>query len=362
VSFRFYDFFAGAGLATLGLRGAWHCIWANDISARKAAVYTGNFGAGHFVLGDVTRISADALPRPAEMAWASFPCQDLSLAGWRKGLSGERSGVFWAFWRLMRDLAGRRERPPLVVIENVAGLLYGDSFTGLCEAMASLQMQLGALVIDARRFVPQSRPRVFLVALDDRIDCSRWTCHEPIPAWTPAALLRAWRRLPAPVQERWRWWSLPVPAAPIPPAAEMIENDGAWHTPEQTQALLDLMNQANRCKVQNAGRQGGRHVGFLYKRIRKDGQRAEVRFDGLSGCLRTPEGGSSRQTVMIVENGSVRTRLLSAREAARLMGVPDSFVLPDRYSEAYHAMGDGVVAPVVSWLSDHLLVPLARLT
>ncbi len=134
VRFRFYDFFAGAGLATLGLRDSWQCVWANDIAPQKRAVYAANFGDDHLVPGDVALITTDQLPKPAEMAWASFPCQDLSLAGWRKGLSAERSGVFWAFWRIMHDLALSEERPPIIVIENVVGLLYGDSFTGLCEA------------------------------------------------------------------------------------------------------------------------------------------------------------------------------------------------------------------------------------
>lgn len=89
-------------------------------------------------------------------------------------------------------------------------------------------------------------------------------------------------------------------------------------------------------------------------------QRAEVRFDESSGCLRTPAGGSSRQTVLLVEGGRVRSRLLSPREAARLMGVPEDYPLPSNYNEAYHLFGDGLVVPVVSWLEQHLLRPLAR--
>ena len=357
---RFYDFFAGAGLATLGLRHSWQCVWANDISPRKAAVYTANFGSGHFMLGDVAQVAATQLPQPVEMAWASFPCQDLSLAGWRRGLAAERSGVFWAFWRILRDLAVRNQRPPIVVIENVVGLLYGDSFPGLCEAMASLGMQFGALVIDARHFVPQSRPRVFLIAVDGSIDCSAFTLDQPIPAWTPGALMEAHNRLPNDMRSSWRWWRLPAPEPLRRSIAEVIE-DQPCHSPQQTQALLGMMSNINREKIDRAVQFPTRQVGFLYKRIREGAQRAEVRFDGLSGCLRTPRGGSSRQTVVIVENGRIRTRLLSPREAARLMGVPDSFVLPDRYNDAYKAMGDGVVAPVVSWLSDHLLRPLSEL-
>lgn len=360
---RFYDFFAGAGLATLGLSASWRCVWANDLSPRKAAVYRRNFGGDHFRLGDVAEISAAELPGPVEMAWASFPCQDLSLAGWRKGLAAERSGVFWAFWRMMRELAARGRRPGLVALENVPGLLYGDGFSGLCQAMAALDMQFGALVMDAARFLPQSRPRVFLVAVDRRVDCTAFAADAPHPTWSPRALIAAQARLPKAMQALWRWWRLPAPRAGAPGIAGIVEENPArlaWHTPEQTAALMAMMSAANRDKIAEAQRADGRRIGFLYKRMRQEGQRAEVRFDGVSGCLRTPGGGSSRQTVMIVEEGSVRSRLLSPREAARLMGVPDWFVLPERYNDAYRAMGDGVAVPVVEWLSEHLLRPLAE--
>ena len=325
-------------------------------------MYTRNFGKDNFVLGDVARINAASLPRPVKMAWSSFPCQDLSLAGWRNGITAKHSGVFWAFWRLMHDLA--RERPPMIVVENVTGLLYGDSFTGLCEAIAALGMQFGALVMDASQFLPQSRSRVFLVALDERVDCSSLVSMQPVPNWAPKALLKAYERLTGSVRALWRWWWLPLPEEPRPSIAGMIEEEPTlvdWNTSEQTQRLLDMMSDSNKEKVQKAVRARHRQIGFLYKRIRNDRQRAEVRFDGVAGCLRTPQGGSSRQTVVVIEDGSVRTRLLSPREAARLMGVPDSFALPDHYNNAYKAMGDAVAVPVVSWLSEKLLLPMAML-
>lgn len=360
---KFYDFFAGAGMATLGLSSRWECIWANDIDERKATVYRERFGDEHFVRDDVANISAASLPRPAHLAWASFPCQDLSLAGWQRGLSAERSGAFWPFWRIMHDLLEIGQRPPIIVIENVIGLLYGESFTGLCEALAALDMQFGALVMDARRFLPQSRPRVFVVAVDSSWNISECEDCKPVKAWTPQHLLNAKERLPSNLKGLWRWWRLAVPRGKVKPLDRIVEENPTfveWHSPTETRALLAMMDERNREKVDHAVRAGGEHIGFLYKRIRKDIQRAEVRFDGFSGCLRTPKGGSSRQTVVIVRNGRVRSRLLSPREAARLMGVPDDFKLPDTYNDAYRAMGDGVAVPVVSWLSENLLFPLAE--
>jgi DNA (cytosine-5)-methyltransferase 1 len=255
-------------------------------------------------------------------------------------------------------------RPPVIVIENVVGLLHeADSFAGLCEALAALGMQFGALVLDARYFVPQSRPRVFLVAVDSRVDCSSLVSQEAVEKWTPKALRCAQANLPAALAQSWRWWNLPVPVVKPSSLAKIIEREPTgvkWHSPAETAYVLGLMNPTHLQRVHDAEASGKRHIGFIYKRTRAGAQRAEVRFDGIAGCLRTPRGGSSRQTVILVDRGKVSTRLLSPREAARLMGVPDSFVLPAPYNDAYKAMGDAVAVPVVRWLSQNLLTPLAR--
>ena len=360
----FLDFFAGAGLVRLGLESSWSCSWANDIDARKREVYEAQFGAAGFVLDDIANVDATSLPAGADMAWASFPCQDLSLAGWRRGMRAERSGTYWEFWKLMRDLLDQGDRPPLIVVENVVGMLYGDDFQVLCESLAALGMAFGPLVIDARIFVPQSRPRVFVVAVDSRVDSSAFA-HAEVTGdqWFTKAVRSAYERIPDSLRDQWIWWKFPIPSSNGPSVETLIEDsptDVEWHDPAETARLLDMMTAINRNKTDQA-MQHGPSVGFLYKRVRHGVQRAEVRFDGIAGCLRTPQGGSSRQIVVTINNGEVRSRLLSPREAARLMGVPDLFWLPHNYNDAYRAIGDGVAVPVVSWLSDQLLEPLGRL-
>lgn len=358
----FYEFFAGVGLAKLGLGPSWNCLWANDFDPKKAKTYISNFGDAEFVLGDVATIEPLSLPEKADMAWASFPCQDLSLAGWRRGMSAERSGTFWAFWRIMRDLFDEGRRPPLIVIENVKGLLYGDYFNGLCESLAALGMRFGAMVIDAKHFLPQSRPRVFVVAVDQEVDCSQFITENREAPWFPEALLSAYNMLTNDLKELWNWWSLPMPDHQVCSVSELIEDEPqgvSWHTPEETEHILNLMNENNRRKVNSAVAIDKRMIGLIYRRTRDGMQRAEVRFDGIAGCLRTPQGGSSRQTVLVVESGKIRSRLLSPRECARLMGVSDSFWLPSKYNDAYKAMGDGVAVPAVAWLAEYLLAPIA---
>lgn len=360
----FLDFFAGVGLVEISLESTWQCIWANDIDAKKKAIYDANFEPScRYILDDVANIMVNDLPARADMAWASFPCQDLSLAGWRRGINGSRSGVFWSFHRLMSQLHLDGKKPKLIVIENVVGLLYGQNFVGLSEALNDLGMNFGALVMDAKQFVPQSRPRVFVVAIDRSIDTEDFeSSGQEASVWITPGLRSAVTDLPEYLQERWKWWSVPAPEKPIASLDAVIEAnpvDIPWHSEAQTAHLLNMMSKKNLAKIAEAQRRSEGSIGFLYRRTRNGMQRAEVRFDGIAGCLRTPNGGSSRQTVVIVEGESIRTRLLSSREAARLMGAPETFQLPGKYNDAYKAMGDGVAVPVVSWLSSQLLIPLA---
>ena len=171
-------------------------------------------------------------------------------------------------------------------------------------------------------------------------------------------------RLPVELRESWIWWRLPAPPARNSDLAAVLEDDGAvaWHSPERTEAWLSLMAPLHRTRLEACRERGERAVGAVFRRMRTERgrtvQRAEVRMDGLAGCLRTPRGGSSRQVIAVVDEGRVRTRLLSPREAARLMGLPDSYVLPTSATAALQVAGDGVAVPVVRWLADRLLEPL----
>ena len=141
------------------------------------------------------------------------------------------------------------------------------------------------------------------------------------------------------------------------------EPDTKWFTAAETKRLISMMSDLNRRKLDKAKRLGRLVVGGVYKRTRKDEygrkcQRAEIRFDNLAGCLRTPSGGSSRQIILVVDGQTVTARLISTRETARLMGLKDSYKLPENYNEAYHLTGDGVVVPVVRHLAKHILEPI----
>ena len=370
---RFFEFFAGGGMARAGLGDGWECAFANDFDPMKGVVYAANWGVDHLRIADINELTTADLPGYADLVWASFPCQDLSLAGNALGLGTEdaqtRSGAFWAFWRLMLALQAEGRAPALIVLENVYGVLTANggrdfALIGRCLALAGYTF--GAMLIDGVQFVPQSRPRVFIVAA--RVDV-RWpearVADGPSTDWHPPAMSSAICRLAEVDADQWRWLGLPNPPPCRKRLSDLIDDQPSgveWHSPQQTARLIGMMSDVSlrRLAAMRAGRI--RTVGTIYRRTRPDAagrkvQRAELRDDDVSGCLRTPGGGSSRQIVVVVEGDTVRSRLLSPREAARLMGLPDNYILPTRYNDAYHVAGDGLVVPAVRYLAANLLEP-----
>lgn len=372
----FYEFFAGGGMARAGLGEGWHCAFANDFDPMKAAAYRANWGEEDLVCEDVAKITTSDLPGRPDLVWGSFPCQDLSLAGVYKGLGSSeanehtRSGTFWPFWSLLEKIRAEGRGPKVVILENVYGAITsndGRDFRAIATTLSNSGYVFGALVVDARHFVAQSRPRLFIVAVDKDLDVpSALVAAEPSETWVPSRLRSACALLPENIQKDLRWWALPQSKVKPKPFSSLIEDEPdsvRWHDAARTKELLSMMSPLHLQKVEAAKKLNRKIVGGVYRRTRPAGaglkaQRAEVRFDEIAGCLRTPAGGSSRQIILVVEGQRVRSRLLSAREAARLMGLEDDYILPKRYNDAYHIAGDGVVVPVVSHIARNLVEPI----
>lgn len=370
----FYEFFAGGGMARAGLGDRWECLFANDFDHKKSATYRRNWGAGELFTGDVRTLKPENLPGRANLIWASFPCQDLSLAGAGAGLKGDRSGTFWPFWDLIKGLIADGRAPEIIALENVVGTLHshdGKDFAAICSALEKAGYHFGAMVIDAVLFVPHSRPRLFIVGVRSDVQVpERVRRHDASPLWHSRTLQAVFEKLSVDLRQNWIWWDMPAPPPRMETFADLVEESPTgveWHTTTETQQLLAMMSDIHRAKVEEAKRlskQTGRClVGTVYKRTRRDEngykvQRAEVRFDDVAGCLRTPSGGSSRQLIVVVDGDIVRSRLISSRETARLMGLPDDYILPENYNEAYHLTGDGVAVPVVRHISENIFTPI----
>lgn len=353
----FTEFFCGIGLVRLALEGmGWRCVFANDIDPKKAEIYQQNFGKDDLRVADIRSLKASDVPR-AQLATATFPCVDLSLAGNRAGLAGSESGAFWLFVRLLQDLSEARRLPDSVMLENVPGFLTshgGRDFHEAVRALNDLGYTCDAVMLNAASFVPQSRPRLFVFAARDGA----------IPALRPLRLLEeSSSELRPPALEsfirahsRLRWGRLDFPAPPRRDVniADVLERPRAdsrlWWSAERTAHLVSTMRPLDRARAEALRASPRMAFGTVYRRTRYGNAVAELRTDGLAGCLRTARGGSSKQFLLVGYRGTLRARGLTPREYARLQGVPDSFRIDVPENQALFALGDAVCVPAVQWL------------
>jgi len=343
---KMHEFFAGSGLVSYGLSGMFAPVWANDISEQKAAVYEANFGKEHFVLGDIKDVNGKDLPY-AHLSWASFPCQDLSLAGSLGGIHASRSGLVWEWLRVLNEL---QEKPKILLLENVSGLLStnkGENYKVLHTALVEHGYNCGAIVLNASHFVPQSRPRVFIIAVQRGCDIPAELTGDG-PCWLHnQAATDLGNSLPG-----WIWWHTEKPSRRKTTVADIVEAD----VPFDKDDVLRLLPDKHKEKLDE-------HETVYatgYRRTRNGKQQLELRCDGTAGCLRTPEGGSSKQYLVVKKDGAIHARLLTVREAARLMGAPDTFILPGSYNDGYKAMGDAVAMPVAKFIGERFLIKIAE--
>lgn len=360
------EFFAGIGLVRLGLERAGFAVpWSNDIESDKQQMYVNHFrdpaSAHRYALGDVADVTGDDLPADLTLAWASFPCTDLSLAGWRRGLAGRESSTFWHFTRLMDELGDAR--PSVVALENVTGLATSHGGADLVAAIAELN-RLGysadVLTLDARRFVPQSRPRLFVVGAREP------GLLPPVGVATDTALRPDWlAKVFADPSLRTHRAALPAP----PPlrttgltglAEEIPSTDERWWDAARTEAFVASLSPIQAARLTEL-RAGSRVVcRTAYRRTRKGAATWEIRADDVAGCLRTARGGSSKQAVVRAGRGEVRVRWMTSVEYARLMGAGEYRLDGLRPNQALFGFGDAVCVPAVAWLAEHYLMPLVH--
>jgi DNA (cytosine-5)-methyltransferase 1 len=375
------EFFAGIGLTHLGLSShGWRCVYANDIEPKKRRMYETCFGpADYYHVEDVwktERILARIPARPVDLATASFPCVDLSLAGNLKGLAGEDSGAFYGFIKVMKKLRQQGRAPRAVLIENVIGFLSsheGKFFRVALQQLADLGYFIDAFVVDAKHFTPQSRPRVFIVGFDRQLMPARRYQYylfegDSLNSFqeNPELLESAMR--PRRLLEKLRttklktgWVPLLLPQLPRENhnLDECIDKDDSqdWWQEWRVQKHLNEMHSTHLNRIRILLKGNTVSIGTIYRRVRHGKSRSEIRTDGLAGCLRTPRGGSSKQIVFAAGGGKIRMRWMTPREYARLQGCPDYPITVER-NEALWGFGDAVCVPVLSWIAENVLSQL----
>jgi DNA (cytosine-5)-methyltransferase 1 len=353
----FAEFFAGIGLMRCALeKHGWTAAYANDIDPKKLEMYRAHFGDG-FPVRDIHEVPARAIPG-VTLATASFPCNDLSLAGSRGGLDGKQSGAFWGLIELLDSMRSRR--PPLTLLENVPGFLTshgGRDFEQALLALNRLGYAVDAFLLDAAHFVPHSRQRLFVVGrrigAPESADLGPSAEVGPSDA-RPQSLVNFIRAHP---QIRWCIRSLPVQPALTLRLADLLDDGGDWWNPERSRYLLDQMSPRHRAVADEMIAAPRWSYGTVFRRMRSGKSTAELRTDGIAGCLRTPRGGSARQILFKAGKSQAFFRLLTPRECARLMGAGD-YKISGSSNQALFGFGDAVCVPVVEWIAEHYLNPV----
>jgi DNA (cytosine-5)-methyltransferase 1 len=355
------EFFAGIGLMRFALeRQGWSVRFANDIDPDKLEIYGQNFAVDDFNLGDIKAIDPADVP-DVTLATASFPCNDLSLAGKGKGLAGDHSSTFWAFANILEGMGGRR--PPLILVENVPGFLNSRKGADLADALRrlnSLGYACDLLMVNAAAFVPQSRARLFIVGVQDARSVTT-VAREEIreSAASPGKIVDFISRHP-----EIDWCIRPLPSPPTADAelADIVEDlpDSApeWWSDERADYLMGQMSERHTKTASALIARRSYTFATVFRRVRHGKSMAELRTDGLAGCLRTPRGGSGRQIVVRLGRGKYRVRLMTPRECARLIGVPDTFRCDVPVNQALFGFGDAVCVPAIEWILQSHIQPL----
>ena len=354
---RAAEFFAGIGLVRLALeQEGFKVVFANDIETSKWAIYSANFRPANFVLGDVRDITGASVP-DCELATASFPCTDLSLAGNRAGLNGKESGMFWEFARILKQMGKRR--PSIILLENVIGFATsrnGKDLASAVERLNNLGYVCDIFTVDARWFVPQSRPRLFIVGSTKRVLEEDNEISSLRPAW-----IRQFMQAHP---------SLAIQSAPLCPAgstskialADCIErlpsDHERWWDAQRVSRFLDSLSPIQSERLETLRSSARLTRATAYRRTRHGRAVWEIRPDGISGCLRTAKGGSGRQAIVEAIRGRVSVRWMTPNEYACLQGAPNFRLDGCRENDALSAFGDGVCVPVIAWIAREYLRPL----
>ena len=356
---RAAEFFAGIGLVRRALEQAgFYVVWANDIAPSKHDIYAENFDDGHFQLGDIRVVRGTDLPA-VDLATASFPCTDLSLAGNRKGIHQGESSMFWEFARVLREMGDAK--PKALLLENVPGFATSNGGRDLRDAVVelnSLGYSCDLTAVNASHFVAQSRLRVFIVGLLDHHGEASPKVNDVRPPWLVDfyAIHSESLRLHAA--------KLDLPPAAVVSFADVAErvprSSERWWQSDRKAVFVDSLAPLHRERLNAMQRSRKIQYRTAYRRTRGGTALWEIRADHLAGCLRTPRGGSSKQAVVEAGRDRVGVRWMTAREYAALQGAPDFKFANVSENKALFGFGDAVCVPVIKWIAENYLVPALR--
>ena len=334
-AFQFIDLFSGIGGLRKGFEAiGGRCVFTSEWNDYSRITYQANFSCDHEIAGDITRISADSIPRH-DVLLAGFPCQPFSIAGVSKKNSLRRPHGFRCDTQgtLFFDVARiiEHHQPEAFVLENVKNLVSHDKGNTFRVIHRILEEELGYhvnfKVVDAKSWVPQHRERIFIVGFRSENGFSLDDMQIPDPVDGPKleSVLHSQNDLKGNDSEGkyFSWESGKV-------ADKYTLSDKLW---------TYLQNYAKKHKKKGNG------FGF-----------------GLVGPTDVSRTLSARYykdgSEILVKQRRKNPRRLTPRECARLMGFDRSghseFLIPVSDTQAYKQFGNAVVVPVIDAVAQHM--------
>ena len=323
--FTFIDLFAGIGGMRIGFEEhGGKCVFTSEWDNHAQKTYHANFHDGHAIAGDITKIDVADIP-DHDVLLAGFPCQPFSIAGVSKknaigqphGFECKTQGTL--FFDVARIIAAKQ--PHAFLLENVKNLVShdrGNTFKVIRDVLENeLGYQITWKVINGKHFVPQSRERILIVGFREKTGFD--------------------------------WDAIPFPdlADPSNVLARIL------HREDGTEKDVD---EGRFLSTENKVLDKYTLTDNLWAYLQAYAQKHKAKGNGF-GCSVVTSDDTARtlsaryykdgSEILISRGQSKNPRRLTPRECARLMGFPDSFLIPVSDTRAYQQFGNSVVVPLV---------------
>ena len=315
--YKFIDLFAGIGGTRLGFEKAGaRCVFTSEWDKYSQITYQTNFE--EIPRGDITKIKSEEIPN-FDILLAGFPCQPFSIAGVSKNLSlGRKHGfdhakqgnLFFDIARILKD-----KRPSAFMLENVKNLISHDgknTFKTITSILNQLNYKIFYKIIDGKNLVPQHRERIYIIGFD---------AHKIPEDFT---------------------FNFPEIPDNKPKLKDILEKKVDQKYTLSDKLWLYLQSYAKKHKEKGNG------FGF-----------GIADTNGFTRTLsaRYYKDGSE----ILISQNNKNPRRLTPRECARLMGFPDSYIIPVSDTQAYKQFGNSIVVPVVELIAKQVIDVLNRI-
>ncbi len=299
------DLFAGIGGTRLGfqLTGRTKSVFSSEIDKYASKTYYANFGDKP--TGDITKVSEKNIP-DHDILVGGFPCQAFSQAGLKKGFEDTRGTLFFEIARIIKY-----KQPKAFLLENVKNLLghdHGKTYSIIEKTLLELGYDVNLLVYHAKDFgVPQNRERIYIVGFN----------KQSVP--------------------NYRDFTAPKPPMPQTRVGDILESNV-----DSKYTISDKLWEGHQRRKKDNKAAG---KGFGYSLFNENSPYTNTI------SARYYKDGSE---ILIEQKGS-NPRKLTPREAARLQGFPDNFIIPVSDTQAYKEFGNSVAVPVINAIAIEII-------